>query len=50
MFLASYSDEESMTAEFLRDFNNAKIVIPDEEYCLLDKDLRILLSVVNVFN
>ena len=50
MFLASYNDEESMNAEFLQKFNEKKIVIPNEEYSLLDNDLRILLSVVNVFN
>ena len=50
MFLASYPDEKSMSAEFLKDFNSRKILVPDNEYKLLDKDLKILLAVVNVFN
>lgn len=50
MFVACYDDENSMNAEFLREFNAAKIIIADDEYRILDKDLRILLSVVNVFN
>ncbi len=50
MFLASYPDEKSMSAEFLKDFNTRKIIIPDDEYKLLDEDFKILLSVLNVFN
>lgn len=50
MFIASYPDEDSMKAGFLQDFQAQKIVIPDSEYSMLDEDLKILLSVVNVFN
>lgn len=50
MFIASYPDEDSMKAGFLQDFHAQKIVIPDSEYSMLDEDLKILLSVVNVFN
>ena len=50
MFVASYPDEESMKGEFLQEFESERIVVPDEEYKLLDKDLKVLLSVVNVFN
>lgn len=50
MFLASYPDEKSMSAEFLKDFNTRKIIISDDEYKLLDEDFKILLSVLNVFN
>ena len=50
MFVASYPDEDSMKAGFLQEFESEHIVVPDDEYQLLDEDLKVLLSVVNVFN
>lgn len=50
MFLVSYPDKESTNSAFLQEFNERRIVIPDEQYSLLDKDLKVLLSVVNVFD
>ena len=50
LFITSYPDKNTMSATFLKEFNENKIVIPDEQYSLLDDDLKILLSVVNVFN
>lgn len=49
MFVASYDDAQSMEAIFLQEFEQQKIVIPDEEYSQLDDELKILLSVVNVY-
>ncbi len=50
LFIAGYSDKNCMSAAFLKEFNEHKIVIPDEQYVLLDEDLKVLLAVVNVFN
>ena len=50
MFVASYPDEDNMKAGFLQEFESERIVVPDDEYQLLDEDLKVLLSVVNVFN
>ena len=50
MFIASYPDEDNIKTIYLQNFQTKKIVIPDSEYSMLDEDLKILLSVVNVFN
>jgi len=50
LFVVSYDDKETMSSAFLQEFNNRRIVINDNEYKLLDEDLKVLLSVVNVYD
>ena len=49
MFVASYDDVKSTNAEFLQEFEQQRIIVPDEEYTQLDNELKILLSIINVY-
>ena len=49
-FVVSYDDNDTISTEFMREFNKRRIVVPDEEYRVMDEELKVLLSVVNVYN
>ena len=50
LFVISYDEKNTTSNTFLQDFNARKVVVDNSEYALLDKRLKLLLSVVNVFN
>lgn len=48
-FLVEYPSEKTMTTAFVEEFDNKKIIIPDEDYDKLDEDLVNLITLINVY-
>lgn len=49
LFLIDYPADKTMSDEFLKDFNDKKIIISDYDYDKLHEDLVMLISLINVY-
>lgn len=49
LFLAEYPSDKAMSSEFLEEFNSKIIIIPDNEYDLIDEDVVMFISLINVY-
>ena len=49
LYLAEFPADKAMSFDFVKEFNAKKIIIPDSDYDLIDDDIVMLISLINVY-